>query len=243
MFLLNLLYLLARNALALIGIDQWHGDQQFSTDSYTGLWQVLYNDSTYGLQLISSEPVATLSLANIQTSNSAFYIPTMKRIWNEYVSILNSFCENYMNSSYAVSARSVGSNPKNPTLETDKYVTLPFSCNGSRETGCLDGDDNYLLDVEAMESAINQNEGGIVSKDYYLASRKVTYYNENTYTFTNRGFGNWTLVYPFSFSFDMWGTEKVSSGARAGVRPVITLKSGIKTNNGDGSSSNAYQLM
>lgn len=182
-------------------------------NGYTGKWQVLYNDSTYGLQIISSNTVKdSYSLNGIGGYNSA-------------VNALNTECRKYINSLYATSGRCVGSNPLSPDDDTVSDTT----------------DGNYTTDYNAMQAATSRNTSGIhaIGKVYWLASR---YYYPVNFTVRcvnangdpdNRVL-HWT-VYPAGYSYD--------AEHAAGVRSVVTLVSGIQTSSGDGSETNAYKLV
>ena len=72
--------------------------------------RVLYNDSTYGLQLVSVDPVEKLSLTSTD-------IETAQNLYNNIITTLNEKAEEYMETEdgnvLAIDARCVGSDPLN----------------------------------------------------------------------------------------------------------------------------------
>lgn len=224
-----------------VGIATGYDEEQtFNTSDYTGLWQVLYNDEEHGLQIISADVVTeNLYLGNDTDEEKA------KIGYNNYVDTLNAFCNNYTDIKYAVSGRSVGSDPLNPKDKITDTYTLPFEYNGSKESGFKVKDDNKYFDNEAMKSAISQNSDGIdfINKDYWLASRygltSITSKNASIYVsimpVSSAHIRFFCVLYPDNSSNPY--------GNQAGVRPVIILKSVIQTSNGNGSESSLYELL
>ena len=112
-------------------------DQEFNTSDYNGTWQFLYNNYNYGMQIVSTSSVGELCLYGTKGYNNA-------------VDILNSFSENYINSRYAISARSIGSDPANPNDEAE--IVMDFD-NEMYNGKWKNGDKNYIIDREALYNA------------------------------------------------------------------------------------------
>ena len=203
-------------------------EQTFSTGDYTGLWQVLYNDSTNGLQLISADSVGELYL-NGQVG------------YNKSLTTLNAFCKNYENETYTItnSGRTVGSDPINPSTDTTQNESLVFNSN----TGLLASDTTYTTDLQAMQKATSQNSAGIqsIGKYYWLPSRYVFKTSEvgyfGIYTISTIGepeYRRMKDIYVNGNEYEYYYSY--------GVRPVVKLKDEIVVVGGEGTSSSPYQI-
>ena len=202
--------------------------QSFATGDYTGLWQVLYNDSTNGLQLISADSVGYLYIKGATG-------------YNKILTTLNTFCKNYENSTFTItdSGRTVGSNPTSSSTDTTTNESLVFNTS----TGLKAADTRYTTDYEAMKKATSQNASGIqnIGGYYWLPSRKVFKTSDvgyfSIYTVANGGEVEYRRMK------DMYVTGSNYEFEYAyGVRPVVKIKDGIKAIRGNGSSSNPYQI-
>ncbi len=155
-------------------------------------FRVLYNDSTYGLQIISNKNVENITLGMDGTNDLTAWQTSMDD-YNNAISKLNEAAYNYAkNSPYALDGRCVGSvptvgadgkfNAKNTEVEGTYSIpedwTIPISWNGNRDTGCEKGTDtNYETDLAAMETA------GLwtTNENYWLASRTVDSDSSHSY--------------------------------------------------------------
>ena len=226
-------------------------NQDFNTGDYTGLWQVLYNDAEHGLQIISADTVGKLTLGHEdsdgdETIRTAEDEEKVIRAYNNSINTLNSFSRNYVDTRYAISGRSVGSDPVNPDDTVTELETIEFTPNGYTDgnVGAYVSNEKYELDNNAMKAATSQNTDGIleIGKGYWLASRFI---------FSNSFYGGLLVRHCYSvgdsINSPMWYVD--ASGvsnpytASFGVRPVITLKSEIQTSNGDGSEGSPYELV
>ena len=82
-----------------------------------------------------------------------------------------------------------------------------------------------------------------------------TWYYYNSAKGSSTGTSNWWLLSPcvwledFTYTFGVAGSNKSGSlsivgvSVTTGVRPVISLKSCVKTSGGDGSASNPYTIL
>ena len=193
--------------------------------------RVLYDStSEYGVQLITSACVGndvTLGDGDFTTSMNSY---------NNAISTLNNAAGVYNNSDYST-ARCVGSNPTTPSAEAGYYTFTEFS---SSYSGKLkDADTNYETDYNQMEALEINN----IADAYWLASRYVRS-GSNSSSFCVRYVDASGDVYS-----DYIGLcrESYSGGAHAysysnGLRPVFTLKSGIKVTGGNGESGTPYTL-
>ena len=193
--------------------------------------RVLYDStSEYGVQLITSACVGS----DITLGDEKDNFTNAMNSYNNAISTLNSAAGAYNNSDYST-ARCVGSNPTNPSAEAGYYTFTKFS---SSYSGKLkDTDTNCETDYNQMESLeINDIYDG-----YWLASRSVTSGINGSgfrvrYVFAGGrvGYNNLCSVYS--------NGATGANGNSDGLRPVFTLKSGIKVTGGNGESGTPYTL-
>ena len=201
------------------------------------LCAVLYDSSSpYGVQIITMDIVEELALGYEDTtvSGSDEFTKSMNS-YNSAIRTLNNAASKYLNTSYATSARSVGSVPNNPNSEASDYFYInSFS---SFNNMLKNGDTNYEIDYEQMDS-LNLED---IGERYWLASREA-------------GGGP---IYYFSIQcVEFRGTEAkklcgvvshYDSGTGysydyIGLRPVFTLRSGLRITGGSGTEDNPYTL-
>ncbi len=143
-------------------------------NGYNGLWRVLYNDETYGIQIISDEILGEMTIGSNNVNEA-------REDYNQGVEKLNTYCRKYVNDKYAISGRCVGSDPLNPDDNTTEHYMLSANYNGSKDSGCKVGISTWNTDDEAMRNAKSQG-GGIQNKGgkYWYASRAVQDPNSGT---------------------------------------------------------------
>ena len=207
---------------------------------------VLYNDETYGLQIISDNDVedVTFELNTFQTGMESY---------NNAISVLNQKAEYYATSSpYALDGRCVGSvptideegkfNAKN-TEELGTFIipddwTLPEGWT-SRDTGCQKWtDENYTTDWNVIKEIIEIRDTG---KDYWLASHVV---DSSFCRFGIRCVNEYAYLTQNFFSLvKSNGDAYAPEGSRSkGLRPCISLNPDVKVIGGDGSEEIPYEL-
>ena len=210
-------------------------------------FRVLYNDDTYGLQIISDKNIENVTLGTDGDNDLTAWQASMND-YNNAIAILNQKAEYYAQSSpYAIDGRSVGSVP---TIGEDgKYnakntenvgpVQLQFSTTVEGANNMKEEDENYTTDQTAMESA----NIWITGENYWLASRIVSQHSSSCgfhvrYVRTSGILDNIYLCYVVSD-----GSTGSLSG-EYGLRPCISLKPDVKVvGGGDGSSeAQAYEL-
>ena len=192
--------------------------------------RVLYDStSEYGVQLITSACVGN----DVTLGDSDF--TTSMNSYNNAISTLNNAAGVYNNSDYST-ARCVGSNPIKPSAEAG-YFTSSESYMSAYNGQLKDTDTNYETDYNQME-ALKIND---IADEYWLASRGV-YSSSSSSGFSVR-------CVDASGYVDLSILCDVISGGRAnanddsnGLRPVFTLKSGIKVTGGNGESGTPYTL-
>ena len=155
--------------------------------------------------------------------------------YNNAISTLNTRAMAYLNTTYASDARCVGSVPNNKNSQSG-YYTIPYFT--SSYSGKLRGpDDNYETDMKQMAAL----EIGVSDTVYWLASRNV----DGT---TNIAFKVNYVLHPSveltrSTLCHVYSSGTVASNSMSlGLRPVFTLKPGIKVTGGSGTINDPYTL-
>ena len=194
--------------------------------------RVLY-DSTleYGVQLITSACVGsdiTLGDENDNFTNAM-------NSYNNAISTLNSAAGAYNNSDYST-ARCVGSNPTTPSAEAGYYTFTEFS---SGYSGKLkDTDTNYETDYNQME-LLEIND---IDDIYWLASRYVGSYSSYSSFAVRFVYASGIVNINILCLVNSYGSTTDAYYYSYGLRPVFTLKSGIKVTGGNGESGTPYTL-
>ena len=211
--------------------------------------RVLYNDEEHGLQIISDKNV----IAELELGAEDW--ETAKAAYNSAIEDLNDEAENYLNTTYAVDARCVGSLPTidedgnftekdegtQTTVSIPSNWTLPTGWT-TTDTGCYGIDENYKTDETAMKAA----NIWITGEDYWLASRsfeQLSFMGNTEYDFcmcangVDGSFIDSTLCYIVSDG-ETGGIQQ-----KEGFRPCFSLRSDIKVTGEDGKSeSTAYTI-
>ena len=217
-------------------------DQEFDTKDATNLWQILYNDEEKGLQITSSKSVGTLAIGTAKN------VTKTRIAYNNIITTLNDMSNKYINTNYAISARSIGSNPS----DSKDGISGLYKVSSSWPTGSYTGfkvtDTYYTEDETAMKKATNQKEEGIsnIGERYFLASRYV-YADAGNVIFYVRSIntsGNIVNNYYYiqGCSDGAGLSTSFAKTCSSGVRPVITLIQDIKVKKGKGTVEEPYIL-
>ncbi len=205
-------------------------------------FRVLYNDDTYGLQIISDKNMERVTLGGSTWK-------TARDSYNNATATLNQKAEYYATSSpYALDGRCVGSvptigvdgtfNAKN--TENVGPVQLQFTTTVEGVNNMKDTDTNYTTDETAMRAANIWTTG----EWYWLASRIVeslssSCYFHVRYVASSGSVGGDNLCTVRSDG----STNGFISSYLYGFRPCISLKSDVKVLGGDGETeATAYEL-
>ncbi len=218
--------------------------QTFNTEDATNLWQILYKDSTYGIQIISTESVGTLHLGTEGDASKC-------RIgYNNVITTLNSMSQKYINEKYATSARSIGSNPDNPTDTITTVCTTPSNWPNGTYTGFKMLDTFCEKDLAAMNTLTDKSLISIGS-NYWLASRNLSANHSGSYIYDDCGFGIRYITNTGEGPKEYYIASVTDGGGlytgwmhtySAGVRPVVKLLDDIKIIGGEGTKEAPYIL-
>ena len=196
---------------------------------------VLYDNTfSYGIQIIAMDTVEDVTIGNNSDMTAAI------NSYNDVVSTLNSKAALYNNEKYSTGARSVGTMPNDPDKDDAGYFVDNNNHLGTYDGMFKDSDKNYLTDYNQMGNLGIQN----LRKNYWLASRNAsagsffTATTFNIYSINNSGqlstesticyFRTWIGGGCYTYSY--------------GLRPVFTLKNGIRISGGSGTPSSPYTL-
>lgn len=199
--------------------------------------RVLYEaNSQYGLQIISDKNVTEIKLGEDSIGGT-----TGKEKYNSAIETLNKRAEDYLNLTYAVDARCVGSVPTvdlkgkmvDKNSETTEDETLKFTpIGGTADSDCRGLDYNYYEDLGQMKK-IGDNGIHITEQEYWLASRDVESYDEhcefNIRYINNIGEpsgNNLVGIYLDGLTYSFSDTS--------GLRPCFSLRTDIEITEGDG---------
>ena len=203
-----------------------YGNQTVIPSNYTGSWRVLYNNSSYGLQIISDQITANITLRGYAGINNIY-------------DTLNSISRAYMDGRYALSARHVGTNPTSPS---DPSGWCDFH---GAQVKCWERT-VYITDLNGMNAATSQSSTGIgrTNNIYYLISRQKYHVGDDgNYCVTDSrtldtGTGNPADICPIFYTRGANHEGVVTSG----IRPVITLN-GSTLATGSGTASDPWVII
>lgn len=116
------------------------------------------------------------------------------------------------------------------------------SATEAKGLGDMGYETDYNLVNTALGTLVANRVGTTTATDYWLASRKYDYgsYSSTYWYFYGRGIHGGYLSF-FNLYYYDFGSFHTGSRSVA-VRPIVTLKSGVKASSGDGSSESPYML-
>ena len=199
------------------------------------LCAVLYDStSEYGVEIITMNTVEDVELGE----NSSNSITTKsKDDYNNVISILNNATSKYVNTTYVDEARSVGSDPSNPTSDNPGYLTSSYSYMSSYNGQFKNQDTHYEADFNQMGTLGIQD----IDEYYWLASRDGGAYSSGGYFRVRHVNARGDLDYG-TLGFVLSSGDAHSGTYTRGLRPVFHLKSNIKVTGGTGEEGSPYTL-
>ena len=229
----------------------------------TVLYDKAYNEAkgtNYGIQIISTDviknsegTVVTVPLGyNDNTVDGIDNFEKAKNSYNNALKRLYEEAQKYLNETYAISARCVGSDPADPDWDatTDEegnlvdeagYYTKEIAEEQEEykdymETGgwynnvFKNEDEKYNTDWAQTGTITGINPA---SDAYWVASRYVSSYSNGS-TFLVRNVCTSGCLHYYGFCIVNSSGGAASDSISYGFRPIFTLNSGIKITEGDG---------
>lgn len=193
-------------------------DQTYNPSTYSEGWKVFRNNSGQ-LDIISAE-----SIGNLTLKGATGYAKVVKT--------LNDLSMAYKNPTYATGARSLGYGDAVGEINTTTYP-LNYGVYGAPYS-----DTAYSSDESIIDANTGLRHSGVV---VWRASRYMdTYSSHSTFNvrcMTNGGVGASNILYYVPSS----GSASAYSYAY-GVRPIVSLKSGIEIIGGSGTKADPYRI-
>ena len=221
--------------------------------------RVLYNDSTYGLQIISVNPITKVTLGKNDTNqNVTGAMGSLERAQNSYnraIITLNEKAEEYQETTdgsiLSADARCVGSNPLNKNYpdnltgdeRTSEMFTSTETYMNNYNGKYFKGNTHYETDktrldkIGATSCSVSNNEN-----NYWLASRVVS----STYMFSNFMLYhisdlNHSLSNDYLWILIMDG-RLIDNAPEHGLRPVFILSPNVKIIDGEGTEEAPFEI-
>ena len=197
----------------------------YTGGDYSGKWVVLRNNGGT-IEIISKASVGDLTL-----SGANDYANAVKK--------LNDKSRTYINSTYATSGRSVGATSSSIEQIDTAQHQLNFEA-ANANNGLPYKDTYYTSDKNIIDGNANLKYNG---GEVWLASRNMGVFTEygiadfSVYSMNTSGGREVNLL--FRYVTDNDNVDYIYS---YGVRPVITLKSGIRIVGGTGEEGSPYQI-
>ncbi len=227
-------------------ITGYNGDQIITPNELT-LWRVINVNKNGTVDLVSDNVSSTKILFN------------GTRGYANFIGGLQIISRQYAKSGYTVSTRIMGYDGQTLTINDTSYfdgstnnppsttsTSWPQSGTGEEYQGGVLGDTLYLRDYLLVRGVYNTLAANVVGTDnrgeYWLASRIYKYNstNNNMFWFDGRivhetAFSTYTITYRGSYAW-------YNGDHGAAIRPIITVKAGLKTENGTGRKQTPYEL-
>ena len=197
------------------------------------LYDMNYN---YGFQAMTLNNVAEIELGG----NT---IEEAEKSYNTSIKTLNEECAKYLNTTYATSARCIGSDPLSPhntdeeLVNLDKYGNLKWQSHGES-------------DLDALEKIVRDLPE---SADFWMATKAYEKIEENStysdygllYCENGKSVWNKRSPCPISILYEryLYPSEPKPYIRKCGLRVVFTLKDNLTIDSGDGTKDNPYKLI
>ena len=227
--------------------------------------RVLYNDSTYGLQLISAAAVTKVTLGqddpNENVEGEMGSIERAQNSYNRIVTTLNEKAEEYIETEngdiLAIDARCVGSDPLNKNypdnligIERETAMFIADSADTYMEAyngKLFNTNTNNAVDVLRMKRIGADSYSDSSCGSWYWIARRVAYYSSYE-DFEGYCFCPY-LKHRTNNSTARWGFLRVdtngvmsSAGSSYGFRPVFIIADNVKIIGGEGTEEVPFEL-
>ena len=208
------------------------GSDQTINPSELNLWRVIkINDDS------------TVDMVSEYVSSISIYLKGYAAYKN-YIGILNSIAKQYENTKYTVGSRHVGYDGQTEYItDTSKFpFKVSTGLSSIEEQG--GGDFKYVTDIYLINKAVGSHMttkvGTTAESQYLVASRFFTYNTtDGSYLCSVRFVSIGSQVYGTHLYISSQGGDKMIG---APVRPIVTLKAGLKPNEGNGTKDSPYIL-
>lgn len=219
------------------------------------LWDVNSIYGSSGIQIISENPVTTIKLGKDSTLEGAEgEIGSFERArwcYNNAIKILNDKAkDDYINTKLSPvnGARSVGSLPNSPYSESGDFNGFYSSVARELANGLRDLDTNYEMDFNQLGIlGIRRISDTSIAEEYWLASRETKNTN-GVSSFKIRNIEKNGVLHNYAGGYMCYANSAGYVDAwdysyEYGLRPVFTLKSGLKIIAGDGKTAETAYLL
>ncbi|MBP3285309.1 MAG: InlB B-repeat-containing protein [Clostridia bacterium] len=203
-------------------------DQVFDPSSVTS-WKIFNNlrDDDH-IEIISAESIGDLTLAG---KDGYIYA----------IDTLNRLCSDYVNTTYATSGRCLGYGNGVGVIDESKYP-LTWEETYTNENNGFPYNDSYnTKDISRLNKTVGGEYPLQVSGTVWLASRYLGFSN-NRASFDVRHVSAGGGVNSNGLYWSLSDGGFSAHSLVRGVRPVISLKPGIRIVGGDGTSENPWQI-
>ena len=218
-----------------------YSSNQTINPSELNLWRVIRINNDKTVDMISEY----VSSTNVYFSGQTGY--------QNFIGVLNYIANQYENQKYTSGSRYIGYNTQTEYITDTTALTATISpqyqsttssnvsvATEAKGLGDIWYETDYNLTNTACGTLAAYKVGTTTATAYWLASRYYYYYTTN-WNFrvrsidTSGSLNNSSSLYYYSYGF---GTESKYSA----IRPILTLKSGVKASSGNGSSTTPYVL-
>ncbi len=218
-------------------------EKQSLNPSELNLWRVIRKNEDRSIDLVSE-----------YTSSIQVYFYG-KEGYKNYIGALNKIARSYETEGITSDSRYLGYDGQTENILDETSLiqtTYPYSgdttASNSPKGGTREakggGDVLYETDINLVMEACGDNlkayriDEKSTSAQYWVASRFYNMYSTSQWRFNGRSMGS-ALSYKLLCGFNN-GIFDISSGNY--LRPIVTLKSGIVANTGNGSSENPWKI-
>jgi len=200
------------------------------------LWRVIKINSDNTIDIVSEN----VSTAEVYFEGQTGYL--------NYVGYLNSLAKNYENNKYTIASRIVGFNNQTKYITNTSMFTIKVPWRYSTTTNDNEslggGDILHISDINLINEALDTLKCNNLNQEaatYWIASRYYYYRNTNNY-YWNYRYIDTNGREDFDNLYYVRNAKFQSRAAKASLRPILTLKSGISGILGNGTKEDPYIL-
>ena len=230
----------------------YHGTSASSTEAYIGAsaFNSTSNDPMYAGYMYGTSG----SLSSNRTNTNTSGIKT----------VIDSWYENNLQTQYGkyLSTSAIYCSDRNISGTYSLYSSFSYAASTRRNSpsyDCTNTSDKFTVDSSAGNGKLDYPIGLMTSDEAVFAgglwgTKATTWYYYNSASGSSTGTNWWWLLSPSFWNgsvgvYSMYGSSNAGSltsdavNKKGAVRPVISLKSCVKTSGGDGSATNPYTIL